>query len=424
MKKLLALALSATLIFSLVACSQNDPAPTGSTTPSTQATIPTQPSTEVTEPSTEPSTPTTESTLPSEETTAPSEPSEEPSEPSSEPTEPLSKFNPELCADAFGVWYSVIRLDGSQLSLQDFSDIVTFNLIWVFGGTGTYTILPDPNRFPAALAEYEAALVEYMVEGRRMIYVSEKKLDGYSESKANRLWRENQEATDRTECAAAVQALNLAVRFSQLNASGEYYIENGRLHLVPTSGQACSMGFSSGEEGLTLTDCDNSRFYGALGIRFPLDLTPDPFVPPVEPAPTEPSEPSAEPSAPSEPSEPSEEPSEPSEEPSVPSEEPSVPSEEPSEPSEEPSEPSEEPSVPSEEPSEEPSVPSEEPSVPSEEPSVPSEEPSEPSEEPSVPSEEPSVPSEEPSEPSEEPSMPSEEPSEPSEEPSEEPVIE
>ena len=328
MKKLLALSLAAALALSLLACGKKTESPAPTTEPSA-------PSTQLTDPSTEPSVPSSPITEPSSEITEPSteitepsteitEPSTDPTQPSTEATEPPSKFDPTVCADAFGVWYSVVRLDGSQLSLRDFESDLFFNLIWVFGGTGHYNILPDPNQFDQAIADYEQLLIEYMVEGRRLIYISEAKLNGISSSKANKQWRNDHEPTARAESTAAVTALNLKVRFSQLSASGEYYIENGRLYLVPTEGTGCSMGFSSGEEGLVLVDCDNSRYYNSLSIHFPLDLTPDPFEPIVPPTPTEPSEPSSEPSEPSsEPSEPSSEPSEPSSEPSEPGSEPS-----------------------------------------------------------------------------------------------------
>ena len=253
MKKLTALLLAAVMLLSLAACA-GAPEQTNPTTASA-----------VTEPSTEPET---------EPVTQPvTEPVTEPAtEPSTEPPA-HALFDSEACASLFGTWSTTVTMDKELLNTSYFNKKVTFALYYTFREDGTFAVHVDEEAFHTAITEFEGLLVEHMVERGYATFKAEMERDGYSQTRIETMWAEEEEARQRTEAENFMAGLNLLGRFSKLLREGQYYVEDGRVCTELADGTFESSAFTVKNAKLTLKDTDNLGLYRTLCINFPLVLT-------------------------------------------------------------------------------------------------------------------------------------------------------
>ncbi|MBQ9762603.1 MAG: hypothetical protein IJV82_05940 [Oscillospiraceae bacterium] len=291
MKKLMIPVLAALL---LAGCGKDAPAP--GTEPSIVPT--TAPVTEVTPPpaTTLPATePTTVATEPS---TAPlTEPTEVPTDPTTEPTTepttaPTVKFDSAVCQPLFGDWAVTMVMDGDLLALPEFEVHQQFDLVWQFGPEGDFSVSVDETAFQEAMAAYETATNDYLMEMRFRIFTAECRLEGLWEWATNQKWeKEGYREQNQAEVDAFIQELALAQRYEALLRQGQYYIRDGALVLEYSDGTEAMVNYAVGDGVLTLMDLDNMQDYAMVGIRPPLTLSErTESVEPTEPAESEPVE--------------------------------------------------------------------------------------------------------------------------------------
>ena len=63
-----------------------------------------------------------------------------------------------------GKWKWEITMDGAAMNIEDFDGDFTMNLIFEFKADGRYAISLDEDDLKASIADFEADLVEYMVD--------------------------------------------------------------------------------------------------------------------------------------------------------------------------------------------------------------------------------------------------------------------
>lgn len=257
MKKYIAPVLAALL---LAGCGKPAPATEPTAAPTTT------PVTETTAPATEPETlPITEPTT--EPTAAPT------TEPTTEPaTEPTLKFDPQLCGELFGQWEKTVALDGTLLALPEIEAAEEFSLIWEFDPDGNFSVTCG-EEYEAALADYQTAVNEYLMEMRFRIFTAECRLEGLWEWATNQKWeKEGYREQNQAEVDAFMEELNLAGRFEKLLRRGQYHIRDGALVLEYEDGTAVTLDYTLEESSLTLNGLDNESDYILAGLRPPLSL--------------------------------------------------------------------------------------------------------------------------------------------------------
>lgn len=217
------------------------------------------------------SAPTTEpATAPTQPTT---EPATEPTTVPTEPTEPQIKFDAAVCAPLFGDWSHQMVLDGELMALPEFRGSQSFDVTWSFHDDGSYTRGFDEEAFQTAISGYEALLIDYMVDSRYRLFVSECNLKGKYSSYIEQEWVTNGLGEQvRTEVTATVEGLQLAQRYAPLEVSGDYYVEDGRLYILRATSGYDAFTFTVEDGVLTLDQSNDFLAYDAMDIAFPLTL--------------------------------------------------------------------------------------------------------------------------------------------------------
>ncbi len=221
------------------------------------------PTTEATEPTTETNTePTTE---------APT--TEAPTEETEPPTMANEFFDPAACADLIDTWSVDVLLDGNLLNFPDMESSTTMKLCYQLCDDGTYIRGVDQAEYDVAIAAYESFVRSYMLGRRYATFTAEKKLEGKSEEEIKQEWEQTGWPEALVEVNAFVEGLYLGYRFSALNRSGDYYVQDGVLYLSQEDGtyEACT--YELTEEGLVLLDSTDPNTYTQVKLEFPLTLT-------------------------------------------------------------------------------------------------------------------------------------------------------
>ncbi|MBQ7857470.1 MAG: hypothetical protein IJ351_02395 [Oscillospiraceae bacterium] len=240
MKRIIALLLAVLLLMSMAACSRQEPA-------GTSAGQTTQPTTEVTEPSTQ-------------EVTEP-------------PTMANDQFDPEKSAALIGTWKTTLLLNGKLLNFADMEGFVEMELLYTLNADGTYTRGVEEQVFKMDLAAFESLVENYMMDSYYTKFAAEKKISGWGEKRINEEWEATEKAVAQQHTDEFLSTLNLSYRFTNLNRSGDYYEQDGKLCFSKTDGSYETCSFTLEEGTLTLTDTDDLRPYRQMNINFPITLT-------------------------------------------------------------------------------------------------------------------------------------------------------
>ena len=239
MKRFFTIFLVFVLLLGLTACGKEAPVDTTTTAP-------------ITEPTTEPTTtPTTQST---------------------EPTFANDKYDPVACWDVEGIWSYELVLDGGLLSLKDLEGSVPMQLRWHFLDNGEFTV--GIHELDTQIAAYEALLESYMLTNYYNRFVGECKLQNMKDADIEAAWQGEKQEQAKLDAKEFVQALSLHARYSRLERTGDYYVENDTLYLSKADGtyEACSFERADAQT-LTLLTSDDAATYLTLDIPFPLALT-------------------------------------------------------------------------------------------------------------------------------------------------------
>ena len=194
-----------------------------------------------------------------------------------EGTEPTTlandRFNWETAGAVTGTWGTTIVLDGSLLNLPEMETKVTMDLKYQLNADATYVRGVDQAQYESALNTYEAAVESFMLDRFYATFVAEKKLENMKQSKIDELWEQTEKADAQEQAKRFVEDLRLDYRFSQLNSSGDYYVENGEIWFSMVDGTYECCGYTLSDAGLTITSVPNPRMYQQLKLDIPMLLT-------------------------------------------------------------------------------------------------------------------------------------------------------
>lgn len=260
MKKLICILLAMMLLLSACAAS---PSADSTTAPSV-----TNPNTEppVTEPpSTEP--PVTE---PPATEPPPTEPTEDP--PEEEPFLAHENFDAAKCASLLGTWSMTVTLDWQLQNLELFTGRTSFELHYTFEENGYFRAWADQTEFDNAIDEYEAAVIEHMVDLRYITFKGPLEYQGVEEEEIMTRWMNGPELEARVECEESVAALNLYHRFKKLLREGQYYVSGNKLYTQLAEDAFETNSYVAQKEALTLRSTDQYGIYRDICLYFPLVL--------------------------------------------------------------------------------------------------------------------------------------------------------
>lgn len=195
-------------------------------------------------------------------------------EPVTEPTTLANdRFDPEASAPILGNWTTTITLDGSMFNMPEMEASVQMTMAYRLNADGTYYRGVAPEEYHSSIAAYNAAVESFMLDRLYAKFTAEKIIDGISKKKIPDLWEKEGKTAAEEQAKRFVEGLYLDYRFSQINSSGDYYEENGFLWFSKEDGTYEPCSYTLSDEGLTVTEVENSKIYKQLGLELPLLLT-------------------------------------------------------------------------------------------------------------------------------------------------------
>ena len=260
MKKLFCLFLALML---LSACSAS-PDNVGVTNGTDATTAPT-----VTEPT--PTEPTvTEPTVTEPPTTEPPD-VEDPEDPPVEiPFEAHEQFSADACASVIGTWSTKIKLTNELQYLDMFTGKTSFTLYYTFEEDGHFRAWVDQDEFTTAIDDFEALMVDHMVELRYAAFRGPLEYQGLEEEAILERWGSGPEQQAREECESTVSSLNLYHRFKQLTRDGQYYVSGAKLYTQVSAERFEANGYTVNGKTLSLNNTNYMSTYRDICIDFPL----------------------------------------------------------------------------------------------------------------------------------------------------------
>ena len=252
------------MMLALAAC-EGTPEPTGTTAVTQPTPEPTATEPSITDP------PITEPPITEPPDTEPSQtvpPDDEP--PIEDPAEPHEKFDAAQCASLFGTWSTTITLDGQLQNLELFTGRTTFELYYTFDENGQFKAWVDQTEFDNAIDEYEAQVIDHMVELRYITFKGPLEYQGIEEEEIMARWMNGPELEARVECEESVAALNLYHRFKNLIREGQYYVNGGKLYTQLSEDAFEASTYVAEKTALTLRNTDQLATYRDICVSFPL----------------------------------------------------------------------------------------------------------------------------------------------------------
>ena len=227
------------------------------------ATEPTATEPTVTEPPvTEP--PTTE---PPEEVEDPEDPEDPPVE---IPFEPHDEFSADACASLIGTWSTKIKLTNELQYLDMFTGKTSFTLYYTFEENGRFTAWVNQDEFTAAIDDFEALMVDHMVELRYTAFRGPLEYQGLEEEAILERWGSGPEQQAREECESTVSSLNLYHRFKQLTREGQYYVSGAKLYTQVSAERFEANGYTVNGKAMTLNNTNYMSIYRDICVDFPM----------------------------------------------------------------------------------------------------------------------------------------------------------
>lgn len=268
MKKILCLLLALTMAMALMACgTQSDSADTGTSGPVLDAAESTGDPGESVSDTTE--TPGEETTgEASEETTgepAETETSTQPEEETEAPSQPPHDPDVDYSEAIIGTWTVDVQvISAESLGLPGMDTGLTLTLLMSFDQEGNAALRVDAETAAQMVADFEADLVEYMVD----LLNAELESQGFSGSGAEEKFYEAYAMTILEYCQKAVSDLNLAesLNISSLRDEDTYYLDGNALHV----GSNVMMIDIDGDVLYILSDENNA--WRNLGFRYPVAM--------------------------------------------------------------------------------------------------------------------------------------------------------
>ena len=254
-KKLLCITLALMLILS--ACA----APNAPTVPATDPTV-TDPT--VTEP------PVTEPPVTEPPATEP-----QPTDPPADPPEPFvahENFDAAACANLIGTWSVTVTLDKDLQNLSLFTGKTSFTLHYTFYEDGHFETWADEAEFTKAIDDYEAMVIDHMVDLRYITFMGPLEYQGIPEEEIKTRWQNGPEMEARSECADSVAALNLFHRFKRLLREGQYYVNEGKVYTQLSGDKFEANSYTVSGSVLTLRTTTNMSVYRDICVNFPMKL--------------------------------------------------------------------------------------------------------------------------------------------------------
>jgi hypothetical protein len=267
MKKLTCILLALMLLTACAAAPASTEAPQSTTAPSVANPTGTQPP--ITEPPiTEP--PITEPPVTEPPVTEPptTEPPEDP--PVEEPFIAHEKFDATKCASLLGTWSTEITLSGELQNLELFTGRTQFTLYFTFDEEGRFHTWTDQEEFTNAIDDFEALMVDHMVELRYAIFRGPLEYQGLEEEAILERWGSGPEQQARQECEDSVATLNLYHRFKRLIREGQYYVSDGKVYTQLSEEKFESNGYTVSGKVMSLNNTNNMSTYRDICINFPI----------------------------------------------------------------------------------------------------------------------------------------------------------
>ena len=184
-------------------------------------------------------------------------------------------FDAKACAPLIGTWSSTITLSGSLQNLDMFTERTTFQLYYTFDDTGYFRIWADQTEFDKAIDEFEAKVIDHMVDLRYITFKGPLEYQGVKDEEIRNRWMNGPELEARVECEESVAALNLYHRFKRLLREGQYYVSDGKLYTQLSEDKFESNGYQVSAEAINLRNTSNMSTYRDICINFPMLLMKD-----------------------------------------------------------------------------------------------------------------------------------------------------
>lgn len=206
--------------------------------------------------------------------TEPPETEPPPTEPPMDPNPFLAheKFDAAKCASLLGTWTMTVTLDWQIQNLELFTGKTTFELHYTFDENGYFRAWADQKEFDNAIDDYEAAVIDHMVDLRYITFKGPLEYQGVEEEEIIRRWMNGPELEARVECEENVAALNLYHRFKKLLREGQYYVNGSKLYTQISEDTFETNSFVAQKTALTLRSTDQRGTYRDICLNFPLVL--------------------------------------------------------------------------------------------------------------------------------------------------------
>ena len=190
--------------------------------------------------------------------------------PEDEIFEPHESFDTAKCASLMGTWSTKITLSGELQNLEMFTGRTEFTLNFTFDEEGRFRAWADQAEFTNALDEFEALMVDHLVELRYYTFKGPLEYQGLEEEAILERWGSGPEQEARQECEANVAALNLYHRFKRLLREGQYYVSGSKVYTQISEEKFESNSYTVNGKVMSLNNTNNMSTYRDICVDFPL----------------------------------------------------------------------------------------------------------------------------------------------------------
>ena len=192
--------------------------------------------------------------------------------PEEEPFVAHENFDAAACKKLIGTWSVTVTLDNDLQNLSLFTGKTSFTLHYTFGEDGYFSTWADEAEFNKAIDDYEAMVIDHMVDLRYITFMGPLEYQGIPEEEIKTRWQNGPEMEARSECADSVAALNLYHRFKRLLREGQYYVNDGKVYTQLSDDKFEANTYTVSGSVLTLRNTTNMGVYRDICVNFPMKL--------------------------------------------------------------------------------------------------------------------------------------------------------